>query len=71
MAEPVCPKCHAEMEPGFLIEHGDYGQAGTSEWAEGPPERSVWTGIKLRGKERRRVDTYRCVRCGFLESYAR
>ena len=37
----------------------------------GAPEPSIWTGTKLKGKERRPIVTYRCQRCGFLESYAR
>jgi Domain of unknown function (DUF6487) len=70
MAEPDCPKCRAKMEPGFVVDRGDYGSVGASEWAEGPPEKSMWTGVKLRGKERRRIDTYRCAQCGYLEFYA-
>jgi hypothetical protein len=70
MADPKCPKCHAEMEAGFLVDHS-YDTAKASEWIEGPAEASFWTGVKLRGKERRPIHTYRCVRCGFLESYAR
>lgn len=70
MADPSCPKCKGEMEPGFLVDH-TYGSAAASEWVEGPVEASIWTGVKLRGRERRRVDTFRCVRCGYLECYAR
>jgi hypothetical protein len=58
------------MEPGFLVDHS-YATVEAPEWVEGPVEASVWTGVKLRGRERRRVETYRCVRCGYLESYAR
>ena len=28
--------------------------AAASEWVEGPVEASFWTGVKLRGRERRR-----------------
>jgi len=41
------------------------------EWVEGPVERSFWTGVKMRGKERRHVMTNRCVSCGYLESFAK
>jgi hypothetical protein len=58
------------MEPGFVVDQS-YGTAEASEWVEGPVEKSFWTGVKLRGRDRRRIDTYRCVRCGYLESYAR
>jgi hypothetical protein len=70
MAEPTCPKCRGEMEPGFVVDH-TYGAAGASEWVEGPTEASFWTGVKLRGRDRRRIETLRCVGCGYLELYAR
>jgi hypothetical protein len=57
------------MEAGFLVDH-TYGTAAASEWVEGPVEASFWTGVKLKGRERRRVNTWRCLRCGYLESYA-
>ncbi len=58
------------MKLGFLVDHS-YGTATAAEWVEGQVEKSIWTGVKLRGKDRRGIDTYRCVRCGYLESYAR
>lgn len=72
MESHTCPKCSGPMEPGFLLDksHGE-GYANATEWAEGTPERSIWTGLKLRGRERHPVTTYRCERCGFSESYAR
>lgn len=70
MAEPTCPKCGADMEPGFVVDHS-YGTAAASEWIEGPVEASMWTGVRLRGRDRRRIDSFRCVGCGYLELYAR
>ena len=57
------------MEQGFLIDVG-YGTKAVPKWAAGQPEKSIWTGLKLRGKEQLDVSTYRCRRCGYLESYA-
>ena len=59
------------MEGGYLIDV-TYGQgtAAVPKWVAGEPERSIWTGLKLRGKEQLPVSTYRCRQCGFLESYA-
>jgi hypothetical protein len=50
-----------------------YGEDYSSppEWAEGQPERSFWTGVKVKDKERHPVSTFRCPACGYLESYAR
>jgi hypothetical protein len=54
------------MEPGFLLD-GRY----QAEWMKGAHERSLWTSTKFRGKERRRVESWRCTACGLLKSYAR
>ncbi|TMJ17211.1 MAG: hypothetical protein E6G94_02130 [Alphaproteobacteria bacterium] len=32
--------------------------------------KSFWTGISLGGRARSQIATWRCGRCGFLESYA-
>jgi hypothetical protein len=70
MSEPQCPKCHGAMEVGFVVDN-TYGAVAASEWASGEPVYSIWTGMKMRGRERHPVITYRCAGCGFLESYAR
>lgn len=64
-----CPKCARAMERGFLLDQ-THGANTQSAWIEGMPERSVWTGLKLKGRRRLAVTTYRCTGCGFLESYA-
>lgn len=49
MAQPICPDCQRRMEGGFLLDRGDSGNAvGT--WVQGPPERSLWHGLKLKGR---------------------
>ena len=67
---PTCAKCSSSMEKGFVLDnaHGGRVQGG---WVEGEPERSIWTGIKLKGRKQVPITTYRCQRCGYLESYAR
>ena len=64
-----CPKCQASMTVGFLVDttHGGYG---FGQWAEGTPEKSFWTGVKLRGRKKFSIQSWRCQRCGSLESYA-
>lgn len=69
-ADPECPKCRRTMEPGFVLDQA-HGATLQSSWVEGAPERSFWTGLKLAGRERVPVQTFRCTSCGFLESYAR
>jgi len=74
MSQLVCPKCNNAMEPGFVVDHTqrDYAdESAEPEWAEGTVQIS-WIGhVKMKGKERHPVQTFRCVRCGYLESYAR
>ena len=69
MTDPQCSKCQSPMEPGFTVDH-TYGGFAPSEWASGEPRYSIWTGMKMDGRARHNVVTYRCTRCGYLESYA-
>ena len=57
------------MAEGYVIDR-TYGSVAVGSWVEGTPERSVWTGLKLAGKAKIDVATWRCGRCGFLEQYA-
>jgi hypothetical protein len=58
------------MEEGFVIDQTHGGKV-QSEWAEGEPVSSFWYGgLKLKGRERHPIITFRCERCGYLESYA-
>jgi hypothetical protein len=57
------------MDQGFLLELKDGNQKAASEWIEGAPQKA-WYGLNVRGKRRLRVDTWRCGRCTYLESYA-
>jgi ribosomal protein S27AE len=69
VSDLVCPKCSGAMELGFVVDH-TYSGFAAAEWADGTAEPSIWTGVKMRGKERHPVQTFRCGRCGYLESYA-
>ncbi|HEU0283743.1 MAG TPA: PF20097 family protein [Sphingomicrobium sp.] len=64
-----CPRCSGSMESGYIVDEG-YGTRTVAKWIRGEPERSMWTGLKMRGKDTVDITTYRCTRCGFLESYA-
>lgn len=64
-----CPKCGGSMSEGFVLDK-THGGVGVSSWIEGAPVRSVWTGLNLKGRAQARIATWRCGRCGFLESYA-
>lgn len=68
--ELTCPKCGRAMEAGYVLDY-THGAMAQSSWVEGAPERSFWTGLKIKGHEKLPVTTYRCTHCGYLESYAR
>lgn len=70
MNDPKCPTCAVPMDAGFMIDRGHANSPSTAKWAEGEPERSWWQGLKLRGKEQIAVRSYRCPRCGLLQSFA-
>jgi hypothetical protein len=69
MATLECPKCSDRMDEGYLLDHTQHA-LGVSTWVSGRPEKSFWTGLRLKGRDTIPVLTYRCRRCGFLESYA-
>jgi hypothetical protein len=56
------------MTTGFLLDSAQSPR--TTEWIEGAPEKSFWSGLKLTGRRRFPVNADRCERCGFLELYA-
>jgi Domain of unknown function (DUF6487) len=60
-----CPKCGAEMQPGFILEHRK-----ALRWIAGEPKTSFLGDVGATG-EQRHIESYRCVGCGYLESYAR
>jgi len=65
----LCPKCGSAMEIGFLLDNAHVNYFPTI-WVKGQPERSFLRTAKIKGKIKRGVESYRCVNCGFLESYA-
>ena len=64
-----CVKCSSPMEEGFTLDFGD-GGIYPGRWLKGHPEPSFWQNTRTKGHECRRIETYRCTRCGYLESYA-
>jgi len=65
-----CPRCRSNMSEGFVVDRGDHNQLAQQKWIEGEPQKSFWLGLKTKGREAFQVTTYRCDRCGYLESYA-
>lgn len=69
MSAKNCARCTGAMSEGFVVDHA-HGGFVAPQWIDGPPDANVWTGVKIRGRRRSAVVTWRCPHCGFLESYA-
>ncbi len=65
-----CSKCNSDMEEGFLLEMGDGNNMSSQTWVAGKLEKSFLMGVKLKGKAVYDVKTFRCIACGYLDSYA-
>ena len=65
-----CPKCSALMTEGFLID-SSHNAVRVAHWAEDPPSYWFLKVLRMKGRRRLPVETWRCSRCGFLESWAR
>ncbi len=75
MDDPVyaCYRCQNPTTPGMPLER-DHGVPSQVRWAAGVPREGVgamFIGEGSGTRERYRVVTYRCARCGALESFAR
>lgn len=70
MARLECMRCGGPMEQGFVADKAHYSLPETQNWVEGAPEKSFWTGLKMKDRDILPVSTFRCEKCGLLESYA-
>ncbi|MDO8729942.1 MAG: PF20097 family protein [Candidatus Omnitrophota bacterium] len=65
-----CPKCGGQMEEGFILDQG-HSTRHAARWIADKPETGfLWTGVKISGKAQHTIQTLRCIKCGFIESYA-
>jgi hypothetical protein len=56
------------MDQGFVPEAKDHSTK-VERWFEGAPQKK-WYGLKTRGLRSHEIETWRCGRCAYLESYA-
>jgi len=57
------------MDEGFVIDHED-ARKRVIHWVAGKPEYGPLGGVKEWSKEQHQIQTFRCPKCGYLESYA-
>ncbi len=69
MGTPTCPDCRTAMEGGFLRDRSD-SESVQATWVEGAPERSAWTGLKLKGRREIPLYAWRCPRCTQVRFFA-
>lgn len=70
MNDRKCPRCGGSQREGFLLD-SSHNAVRVAQWAEGAPEYWFLRFLKLRGRERLPIQSWRCTRCGLLESYAK
>lgn len=58
------------MAEGALLVKDSNGYHCASEWLEGAAEKSVWSGLRTKGRRVLPITSFRCERCGVLENYA-
>lgn len=58
------------MSEGFVLDRGDYNSKNLQKWVEGEPTKSFWRGLDTHDRDQYEVSTWRCDKCGYLESYA-
>lgn len=72
----ICPKCEGQMLEGFIMDRAHGGGQLVSRWVAGIPESKSFLGFKVShlinviGKVQYPIQSFRCSRCGYLESYA-
>ncbi len=57
------------MEGGFILDASDSRNTQAA-WVEGAPERSRWTGLKLKDRRKLPIYAWRCPRCGLVRLFA-
>ena len=67
---PQCRDCRITMDTGLMLDR-THGGSEEPMWIQGAAEKGFFGHIKEGGRERIPVVTFRCPRCGRLESFAR
>ena len=70
MPDFKCSKCNGAMQEGLVV---DLNYAGIipSMWVEGRVVNSVGPKTMMDGQRKVKTITYRCLNCGYLDSYAK
>lgn len=69
MSDRRCSKCGGTQKEGFLLDCS-HNAVRVGHWAEGAPEYWILRILKMRGRRKLPIQSWRCTKCGLLESYA-
>lgn len=65
----TCRECGGRMARGYVLDYDtSKGMSTVSRWFKGAPVKR-WYGLQVKRKEALEVVSYRCDRCGLLQSY--
>ncbi len=67
---PLCIRCDATMEEGFIQDRGHHNWVAVPKWIRGKLEVGFFGFAKTSGKKSMTIATWRCTSCGRLESFA-
>ena len=57
--DPRCPACRESMEEGFVLDQGDHNRSKVSQWVEGQPVKSFWTGLNIKDRQQHPITAIR------------
>lgn len=66
---PECRDCRVAMDAGLMLDR-THGGSEEPMWIKGTADKGIFGMIKERDRERLPVVTFRCPKCGRLESFA-
>ena len=65
-----CIRCHTPLETGYSVD-ATYGAYLEQKWYPGAPQKSFWTGVKVKRNRGVPITALRCPKCGYVEFYAK
>ena len=65
---PECRDCRVAMDAGLMLDR-THGGSEEPTWIKGTADRGIFDLIMERDRERLPVVTFRCPKCGRLESF--
>ena len=68
--DPKCSKCGGSMIAGAILQKCDGLVVPIATWIDGEPQRTLLGSTQLPADGTRKIRSFRCNDCGFLELFA-